>query len=126
MRTTPCCGYVLKVTDLVRALRTRDAACEALAETLTKEADNNTLLEFLSSLGKDGAERFEAMTGFAFPCDAYLPDEDNGDCPGDLEQGEWYFVYEECDLFVMKPTKIMENMQNAGCDPMLRAWATFG
>ena len=121
-RSFPECGYVIKAADFIAAVRGKGD----MAERMEAAIEDFSLNEFVDTRPWDEQGAFEALTGFPFPYSAYRPSEDAGDIVGDLEDGEWYFIFDEADLFVLKPTKEMEALTACGLEPVLSAWATFG
>lgn len=122
----PKCGYAVKASDfiigMIRVTESGNSYVEAFAEALRE----NTLREFVDEADHAYRDAFESAVGFAFPSSAYMPDSDNGDNPGDLEADEWYLIFEEDELYVLQPTKLMAGLQKAGVEPKLSAWSTFG
>ena len=44
----------------------------------------------------------------------------------ELVNGEWYFIFDDCDLFTRTETKAHKDLQRLGFKPQLEHWTNFG
>ena len=113
MREFPTSGYVVPLATLKTLLPTdkqeefentlEDLDAEEIGQFLTEHLPKNYLPDFT----------------------IYRPsDEDTVDEP--MEQGEYYAVFDESDLYEKKPTKVHAELIAKGVVPTLSHWSVWG
>ena len=122
MREYPTSGYVVPVEELAKLMPDNgdryadDPTPGVLVELneLLEEGDHEKIADFLNEhLPSD------------FPsCTAYRPsDEDTVDEP--MENGVWYAVFDEDDLYTRKLSVAGEALKKAGLEPALSHWSVW-
>ncbi len=117
MREYPSSGYVISLDDLTKILpeALQDRYEELLDELDDGDVDEEAIAAFLT---ENLSEKFPAFN-------IYRPsDEDTVDEP--MEQGKYYAIFDEDDLYEKKPTPEHEAMLKLGIKPEFARWSVWG
>jgi hypothetical protein len=122
MREYPTSGYVVPVEQLRKVISgffrltlDKEQELQTKLDELLEEGDHEQIAEFLN---ENLPENFPA-------CSAYRPsDEDTVDEP--MEQGVWYAVFDEDDLYTRRLSEAGEALKKAGVEPALSHWSVWG
>lgn len=113
MREFPTSGYVVLVSELSKLLAPMEQ--ERLGRMIDDGENREDIAKYLNDNLPDD------FPGLEVYCPA---DEDTIDDP--MEQGVWYAVFDEDDLFVRKKSVRHEALNTAGIKPVLSHWSVWG
>lgn len=111
MREHPDSGYIVPLEALKAII---DEQYHAKFTQLMEDGHTEELDEFLDEVYPEGYPSFNV----------YQPAQE--DTVDNMEVGELYAIYDDCDLFIRTRTDSHEKLIEAGIEPLLAHWSVWG
>ncbi len=111
IREYACEGYVVPLDAIASKLSPDD--CKILMAAVELE-DPEEIANILQELAPDLSPAFEM----------YRPSDT--DTVDDMQEGEWYLVFDRDDLYKKIPTPELKKLRKMGIDPVHQKWCVWG
>jgi hypothetical protein len=112
MRDYPTSGYIVPLNDFNKVFNEEQ---QGFLEGLLEEGDTESITEWF---GDNVPKEFPACSIFC-PSDTDTVDKS-------MEEGEYYVIFDQEDLFITKKTDAHEALNKAGIKPNLAHWSIWG